>query len=211
MRAGAYTASQSTHGNIVIEGAVELEVSNGQEILVVQGTVSGTGTVTKTGVQTSYFIGAISPGASAGTLTIEESQGAVRFSKDSDLVELLVEDGDLLELTSFETALDLSMIDAMFLDTTAPGTTNWFLTCDAGIANTFNSVNYTNGYAGTVIYDTGNNRAGAVVVPEPAALAAACALLCAVRRKLSVIIPSPPLSANSQSRSSAPRPNSDPI
>jgi hypothetical protein len=183
MRAGANGVSTDRMGDILIEGDVEIEVFAGNTVVEIQDTFSGTGTVTKTGVQTNYFTGAISPGASAGTISIDESQGAMEFGRDADTVELLIEDGDLLELTSFDTALDLSMIDATFLDTTAPGTTNWFLTCDAGIANTFNSENYTNGLSGTVIYDTGNNRVGAVVVPEGGGVAAVIALIFTARRR----------------------------
>jgi len=185
MRAGANGVATDQQGNIMIDGAVEMEVFAGNTVVEVQGTLSGTGTVTKTGVQTNYFVGPISPGASAGTIIIDESEGAVLFSNGTDLAELQVEEGDMLVLQNFDSPLDLSTMDVLFLTPMFPGpTTNWFLTCDSGIANTFNSVNYTNGLTGTVIYDVGNNRVGAVVIPEPvAALAAVFALLYAARRK----------------------------
>jgi hypothetical protein len=135
-----------------------------------RGDVHGTGVVRKIGDPTeNRFLGSISPGIGAGTLTLSEEAGTILLGMPSDLLTLNVEDGDLLEMINMGSAVDLANIDVVFLEITTPGMTNWFLTADGGIANQFNSTNFVSGLTGAVIYDSGNNRVGAVVVPEPIA------------------------------------------
>ncbi|NLF40873.1 hypothetical protein GX586_15625 [bacterium] len=183
LRMQANGVSESKHGDITVHGSTTFDVQAGKELMGVYGMLAGTGTIVKTGTQTNFYVGTISPGFSAGTLTIDESAGAVLLGLTNNTVELLIEDGDLIELASFSAPVDLATIDATFLNATTPGMTNWFLTCDAGIANELNSVSFTNALTGIVIYDAGNGRVGAIVVPEPAILFGAAGLVIAFLRR----------------------------
>ena len=157
--------------------------STKQKDLEFWGDVQGTGTIRKTGgtpLTTNRFLGSISPGFSAGTLTMNEQSGWIELGLPSNRLTLNIENEDLLEMINMDLPVDLANMDLVIL--TPMTATNWFLTADGGIANTFNSVALTNGLVGNVIYDYGNNRVGAQVVPEPAALAALALAIAAVVR-----------------------------
>ncbi|NLF40349.1 hypothetical protein GX586_12965 [bacterium] len=150
-----------------------------------RGDVSGTGEFVKINSAangTNYFTGTISPGFSAGTLTINELGGVTRIGMPGTPVTLQIEDKDQLELINMDEAVDLTNVNVKFLTSTEPGTTNWFLTCTSTAVNGLNGIEYAPGLTGVVMYEA--DRVGAVVVPEPAVfMLGALAVLAAIKRQ----------------------------
>ncbi|NLF40966.1 hypothetical protein GX586_16100 [bacterium] len=180
-----YGRNTSNEAPLVILGGTVTNGTRDNAFMVFRGDVSGTGVLVKvnTGTTgTNYFTGSISPGLSAGTLTMDEKQGTTRIGMPGAPVTLNIEDKDQLELLSMDEAVDLANVRVRFLTSTEQGTTNWFLTCTSNVVNTLNGIEYAPGLTGSVFYEA--DRVGAVVVPEPAALMlGALAVFAAIKRR----------------------------
>jgi len=181
------TPAQMSSGTNVIANLTApatRDVPNPEDLTVVTNLLSGTGELTKTGAGTLRVTGAIAPGTSPGMLTINREDGAVELGIASDTALLKIGDGDLLVVSNFTAPLNLAHLDVRYMGVTAAGTTNWFLYSTTGINGAFNTIDY-GPDTGVTIYDSGNNRVGAVVdVPEPLLAAVALLALMPLRRRL---------------------------
>jgi hypothetical protein len=174
--------SANTANYVTVIGETTFDSSAATGVLTVEGTLSGTGTISRSGNASGamQFVGTIAPGFSAGTLVLNENVGTLRLGLAGDRVLLNIENGDVISNINMGAAVDLANIDVAFLNLTTPGTTNWFLHADNGFANSFNSTSY-GSYVGYLVTEA--NRIGAVVVPEPVAVCGV-ALLVVLRRRL---------------------------
>ena len=174
--------SANTANYVTVIGATTFDSSVAAGVLTVEGTLSGTGTISRSGNASGamQFVGTIAPGFSAGTLVLNENVGTLRLGLAGDTVLLSIEDGDVISNMNMGAAIDLANIDVVFTTTTTLGTTNWFLHADNGFANSFNSTSY-GSFTGYLVTEA--NRIGAVVVPEPVAVCGV-ALLVVLRRRL---------------------------
>jgi len=155
--------------------------------------ISGTGAIVRaSNTYTNRYLGSVSPGFSAGTITFRKitsgaAGGSLILGEPGAPFLLIIDDGDQVRVENTGETLDISNLDVRFTATTAPGTTNWFLYCDDGFTGAaFNQVDW-GVFSGSIIMDAPGmeNYIGAVVVPEPAVLAGALgmALLAARRRR----------------------------
>jgi hypothetical protein len=171
----------TNQNNTTLSGVHENDVRSGYTIYNT-GSINGTGTyVEATGV-TNYYIGNVSPGYSAGTLTMDNQDGPMYLGAPGAQLGLEIENGDLLELTNMPGVVDLANIDVTFYSIDTGGQIHWFLTSDTGFTNEFNATNFVLYTSGTLHYDYANDRVGVTIVPEAAAGAAVFALLVAARR-----------------------------
>ncbi|NLF40489.1 hypothetical protein GX586_13680 [bacterium] len=178
-----YALNNATNGilllkDVTVNGVVTNEYQTHTLSFTYLADVKGTGAVVNylngsIDTVTNLFLGSISPGFSAGTLTLDEANGVTKLGASGSPVTLNIEDGDRVALINMGAAVDLQNINVKFLTTTVPGTTNWFLHSDSGFAGgAFNTVD-----PGTFVCFVVSNvpgmpdYIGAVVVPEPVVLA----------------------------------------
>ncbi|NLF38973.1 hypothetical protein GX586_05970 [bacterium] len=183
----------SHDGPLTAEGAVAIEADS---TLTLSADVSGTGTVAMTGSTAgtgiARFTGSISPGASVGVLGFNENAGVLELGTAADALDLNIEitgaggeagvDHDQIVIQNLDTALNLANLNVAFSGTAPGNVTNWFLVGNSiDTASDFASVDYGPGRTGAIFKEDGfdgvNDRVGAIVVPEPAAIGVA---LCAV-------------------------------
>ncbi len=159
-----------------------VDVASADDLTVITNLISGSGVLAKTGEGTLHVIGSVAPGSSPGTITFSKDGGALEFGTASDTVQLLIENGDLVVVSNLAAALNLGNVDVKYIGVTTLGETNWFLYSTSGINGTFNNIDYSS-YSGETMYDGANNRVGAVVVPEPAALCVMTVVLLTLTRR----------------------------
>jgi hypothetical protein len=187
-------------GDITVAGGWSCTTDNSasNSVCTYTGDVSGEGTASFSSQlrQSNVFIGSISPGTSVGTLTfVETSQMLYSLGTAADPLELRIEiagtngvpgvDNDLFIVSNHHRSLWLDTLDLRISGIDNPAVTSWFLYVtgtNIEEGTELNNVRYQPGLGGVLQYDYANNRVGIVVVPEPAAAAAVCALLVAARR-----------------------------
>jgi len=137
---------------------------------------------------TLNVLGSISPGTnSIGKLLLDKEDGTLNIGTGADHVTLNAEingtKSDLLSITN--TALDLANIDLEIFVTGLTGIdeTNTIITCNVTPINLGSmSVNWNNGYSGTVFQD-GSDVKVTDIIPEPAAFGLLALITLALRRK----------------------------
>lgn len=139
----------------------------GMHCTIMTNLFNGSGKLVKRGAGVLTFRCTISPGFSPGTVDIAEVDGIVQLGSINGRALLNIENGDRISLTNMDASVDLSNLDVFFVNRTASGTTNWFLTVDSSFVSTFHSISATTPYVPIVIYEP--SRVGVVVLPEPMA------------------------------------------
>jgi len=189
MRSGS-TINCAVNNSINLRSPVEIhgDVTNAawewspQAPFTLYGDISGTGTIHRSpfsynasSVYSNRYLGSVSPGlGGAGTITfvggLYTGGTAVVLGEVGDPLLLNIENGDQVIATTMDARVNLNALDVKFLDTTTPGTTNWFLQTANGFAGgAFNNIDWGifNGYCVSNVPGM-ESYIGAVVVPEPA-------------------------------------------
>ncbi|MCX7005498.1 MAG: hypothetical protein NTV22_19830 [bacterium] len=162
-------AVYTNNNNITVNGVYENDERSGYALLFT-GMISGTGTFVEATGLSNTFVGTISPGFSAGTLTFNQATGVFVFGTSATPLQLHIENGDLLLMTNLAAPLDLGTLEVTFFSPTTYHETNWFLSCASGISGELHATNFVMYTSGQVIYDNANGRVGVWIIPEPACL-----------------------------------------